>query len=503
MEWNELTEGKPYLLGFLIIDVVNSSRFSDSKKREVTIFLESFLKEKLGNGQLWDFELDGAKCGFLDCESMVLTAKEILSDIDERMKEDISVDFQVRISLHFGSVIWDENPEKIAGKEFSWICKKERNVGRPDAVVITQDVYELIGNELEKDFYLLGEFEKKKLYCFSRKEIEPMNDFLIKISYELFDKNRSKEEVARAFGISETYLSRLVELAKEKGIVKTKFTIHAPLEYELSERIKDAFEHLNEVKVIGCSDPALLKTELGKRAAEVARTFILPRSTIATSCGTTVYEVAKCLAEDSGGINNLQIYSLLITMVEEMEEVSPAGIVAFLTEVFSDSKGHAAQFPQLKDNLDDAKKIKDIYAKECELILKEASRLDYMITGIGAIGGEGVTPRVTHSFNVLIKRLDLVDTLKDLKAVGECCYQPYTIDGELLMNKDELELLRSNLIYVDLEELRRKVEKKEAHILAVAGGEEKHESVLGGLRARVFNQLVTDVETAQYVIDNL
>lgn len=35
---------------------------------------------------------------------------------------------------------------------------------------------------------------------------------------------------------------------------------------------------------------------------------------------------------------------------------------------------------------------------------------------------------------------------------------------------------------------------------AIAGGREKHNAVLGGLRARYFNRLVTDTETARHVI---
>jgi DNA-binding transcriptional regulator LsrR (DeoR family) len=216
----------------------------------------------------------------------------------------------------------------------------------------------------------------------------------------------------------------------------------------------------------------------------------------ATSCGSTVLEAIRALEQDPGGLKYFTIYSLLITMAAQMQEVSPAGIVALLTDAIPSSTGYAVQLPRSRDDLRSAQKAKRNYSVDCDPILDGALEAACALTGIGAIGERGIT----HSFNDLVRALSLKETLDRLNAVGEMCYQPINIDGDSLMEKDELSLLRSNLFYVTLEQLRQKVEERRVTVFAVAGGLEKHRAILAALRTKAFDRLVTDVESARYVL---
>ena len=507
MKWDELEDRKVYSFGFLVIDVCKSSKYGDVEKQQISKFLEKFVETKAEEygGMKWHWALDGGKCGFLkECDRMAQAAEDMLIELNsERRKKNI-VDFSVRICLHFGSAKWSQAPQNISGVEFSWVSKEERKIGIPDAIVITKDAFDLMENRrLKRKFIHHAKYTRER----NGKTIEtyiydPLSyTNLVNIAKMCYEQNMRLDQIASQYDLRERHVRCLLETAEDIEIVTKKISVQAPHSRELEEIIKNTFDHLNMVRVIDYKGPNF-KEEIAKVAAdEVRKLQIQPGSSIATSCGTTIMEMARSLEVDSGYIRNVKIYPLLITMTAEMEEVSPAGIVSYLTRVFPRSKGYAAQFPNGEKDLDKARERKENYAKDCDFLLSGARNAKYMFTGLGRIGGTGVT----HSFNTLIKSLNLVKTLKDdLKAVGEFCYQPFTIEGELLMDRQEIELLKANLIFVDLKEIREKIEKKEGvEIFAIAGGNEKHESILGGLRARVFNNLATDIKTAGYIVKHI
>jgi DNA-binding transcriptional regulator LsrR (DeoR family) len=509
MKWNELDEGKAYAFGFLIIDVYQSSSYGGSDKQRISKFLEKFVErevEKYG-GQKWGWALDGGECGFLgECDPMVQAAEDILIQLNRERRKHNIVEFNIRICLHFGTAKWAKESQNIAGDELSWICKVAKAIGARDAIIITDDAYGLVTNQkLKKKFSLHTEFTREDGKVIKTYKYDPLSTTnLVEIAERYCERNESLDEIALRYNLTEHQIECLLDTAETRKIIEKKVYVRRPRVLDLEKQIEKAFDHLKIVRVVNYRGQ-YVKEEIAKIAADEVRNLgIAPGSSIAISCGTTIMEMAKKLEANPGNIRKVRIYPLLITMTAEMEEVSPAGIVSFLTRVFPDSKGYAAQFPREEENVEKAEQRKQMYLNDCDFLLQGARRTRYMFTGLGRIGGKDVT----HSFNTLVEKLGLVEILKDeLKAVGEFCYQPFTIDGELLMDRPELGRLRANIIYISLKELQEKVEKarsgKESiDILAIAGGKEKHESILGGLRARVFNRLITDVETAEYIVKN-
>ena len=76
-------------------------------------------------------------------------------------------------------------------------------------------------------------------------------------------------------------------------------------------------------------------------------------------------------------------------------------------------------------------------------------------------------------------------------AVGEVLISPYDLDGRFLG-----EALRDRVIAYDARELPRV-----PIALGVGGGPSKIRPILGALRAGVVNVLVTDIRTAEAVVD--
>ena len=506
-KWEELKERTTHVFGFLLVDVYQSSNYSDEDNKQISEFLEKFVNEKVKkcDGMKWDWGGDGGNFAFLEeCDSMVNVAEDILIELNSERRKLNIVEFSVRITLHFGKAKWAKKPQNIAGEDYRWICKNEKIIGLRDAIVITAAVYNDITQSEQKKkfkFYKVIEIENDRIKTYLYNPLSSTN--LLEIAERFYFKGEELKKLSLDYNLFEHQVKFLLETAEIKGIVIKKIIISPLINVELEDKIQKIFKHLKRVKVVDYRGQYINEKIAEVAADEVLCLDIKPDSSIAISCGTTIMELAKKLENNSGNIKRINIYPLLITMTAEMEEVSPAGIVSFFTRVFPNSKGYAAQFPKEEvENIQKANDRKKIYSDDCNFLLEGFKEAKYIFAGIGQIGGEGVT----HSFNTLMKKLKLEETLKiDLKAVGEICYQPFTIDGELLTDRPELNLLKANIIYADIKELKEKVINKEEdiEIFAIAGGKSKHEAILGGLRMKVFNNLITDITTAEYIINQV
>jgi DNA-binding transcriptional regulator LsrR (DeoR family) len=190
---------------------------------------------------------------------------------------------------------------------------------------------------------------------------------------------------------------------------------------------------------------------------------------------------------EDGELERLSVAALTVLALSRTVAISPAGLVAGLVSTFPRCEGTVLQFPDLS--------LRTALAKETlakvESLLEEAARAKHIYLGVGHLG--------SPNFAALTGSLGLTERLEKLGAVGDCGHQPYGPSGEDLFKAKELAPLRDRVLSVPLERLRELVSAGESRVTAIAGGPEKHAAVLGGLRAGIFNRIITDVETARFV----
>jgi DNA-binding transcriptional regulator LsrR (DeoR family) len=307
-----------------------------------------------------------------------------------------------------------------------------------------------------------------------------------------FEEGLRQGEVARRLGIRQPEVSRLLKLARSLGVVE--IAIHLPPERRFGKRLLELFPHLDEVIVV----PALrvprgrdyLRDELATRAARDFRERVRSGESVAVSGGRTIAAMVHALREsatEDGAIEGLKVASLTVLASSRTVAISPAGLVGGIVSTFAGSEGTVLQFPDIS--------LRTAIAKETlskvEALLEEAAAAKHIYLGVGH--------PASPNFASLCASLDLTEVLARLGAAGECGHQPYTAQGDDLFHRKELAPLRDRVLAVPLARLRQLVESGSARVTAIAGGPEKHDSVLGSLRARIFNRLITDVETARHV----
>lgn len=338
-------------------------------------------------------------------------------------------------------------------------------------------------------------------------------ELMIEVAKYRYNQGLLEKQIAEKVEKTQPEISKLLKRAKRRGIIKETIDIVTPIDYEISSNVERKYKHLSKVSVVRYKGEEFLREELAKHAAQEIRKSLVSGTRVSLSCGTTVSAVLEALKDNQGGIKEIEVLPLLIVMQSKYEQPSPAGLVAECTKIFPGSTGAVIQFPEPKQNFDhprdrlqqneEAAKIKKFYEDQCGYVLQRASESKYMIIGIGSIIKEEINHSYpTYSFNHMIKELGLQDKIIKLGGKGECSHQPLTIDGEILMDFDQLEPLRSRLIYVRLQKLNELVKERKATILAVAGGKEKYDAILAATRAKVYNQIVTDIGTAEYLLEN-
>lgn len=334
------------------------------------------------------------------------------------------------------------------------------------------------------------------------------------IARRYYEDHIPQTEIAKDLGMSQAEVSRCLKLAEEKGIVRIK--IDPFFTTDLKQKLSEKFPHLKEVIITPLADspnesgPAFL----GKLGMECARYFMdiaHHGATIGLSCGNSVHTfteaIGKFTMQGARFPIGCRVYPLIILMLPEVVAVTPAALVANLVRWLPDSRGKAFQLPSVVT--DQKGKAYAPYREHPEIrdLCSEIEHLDYYIIGIGMIDRQGKT-RIgkmdhmpTHEFNSLIWKFNLIEALKKYDAQGESIYQPFDKIGNFLIDKREFEPLRNRILYLPLRCLRDHVQANTARVIAVSGGEIKHEAIYGALRAKIFNVLITDSWTAEYVLE--
>ena len=346
-------------------------------------------------------------------------------------------------------------------------------------------------------------------------EEDKLEDFALmaRIAELYYLKNKSQKEIEDLVEKRQPEVSRYLRKAKEMGIVRIE--IEPRFKVDLAGELKKEFPHLEQVIITWFSDLKGKKTQdhllqgLGHKTAEYILSNVPDGASIGVSCGATLDSALELLGEVSDESDNelpvnCEVYALLHLALSEVTSITPAALVVNLVKQLRATKGHAYQLPVTKDGLNYYRELtvmKDLF--------KKIENLDFYFIGIGSIDYERKFPRTmtSHQFNSLIQELKARDSkaplrnvLKEMEAVGESVHQPFDRNGKFLIKDDRLESLRKRIICLGLPVLRQLVENKSATVVAVAGGKNKHPAICAALKAKFFNVLITDSESAMYVL---
>lgn len=304
---------------------------------------------------------------------------------------------------------------------------------------------------------------------------------LAEIASMYYEQNMTQTEIAEIFCISRSRISRLLKTAREKDVVKVQINYPGERAFELEDFLQRKYKlHkaivLNDAKL----DYAASLCEMGKFAAEYFEENVENGMVVGISWGRSLAQMVKALRGNQE--LSLEIIQIIGGMMVENRSIDIPELIMKMTTRFA-AKGFRLNAPLY---------IKDDSARETlkrlpiiDGALFKARNADMVVTGIGNVSDD------TFSFMWGDHDADVeLEELRRNGAVGFICAQAYDVSGEEIQNG-----FNQRIIGLSLNELR-----KIKTVIGISGGKQKAAAVLGALRGRYVNVLVTDRSCAQEML---
>ncbi|MEN2741632.1 sugar-binding domain-containing protein [Microbacterium sp. X-17] len=294
-----------------------------------------------------------------------------------------------------------------------------------------------------------------------------------------YEDELSQLDVAERLQVSRSTVSRLLSMAKERGIVRVSLV-------EPSHTVSSSVEladllHIRSTTIVDTEAArANARDETSEHLvdaalAELGRLDLKPGSVMGVSWGDAVRRISNARTEiDLSQVN-------LVPVIGGVDEADPRFQINEIVRQLSAHTGASATFLHVPAAV--SLRFRASLLKEPSIADRLAlwDRLDAALVGIGAMTDDPAKQPIPRTFRS-------IDRLSD--AVGDVAANFYTTDGSPCASPDE------SLLAITREQLKRTPQ-----VLAVASGARKARAIVGAARAGLITDLVTDHAAATAIFD--
>jgi deoxyribonucleoside regulator len=304
---------------------------------------------------------------------------------------------------------------------------------------------------------------------------------LIEVAKMYYQFDFSQQKIAEQLGISRPSVSRLLQQAKEKGIVQIKILDQTEGTEQLAELLKQNFKlkHCIVIPVVD-SNKESMKQELGKAAAKFLYEIVNDGDIIGTTWGTTMFQVAQNVQHKNvKGVSVVQLnggvsYSETNTYASE--------ILNYLSSAFN-TVPHFLPLPAVVDHELVANAI--LSDRHIRQVLELGKRCNIALYTVGDLYNDSTL------FKAGYYSKEDFEMVKAQGGVGDICSRIFNKHG-VICSKE----LDDRTIGIRLSDLSNK-----EHSILIAGGLDKIDGIYGALTGRFSNVLITDQYTAQSLLE--
>ncbi|MEW5817257.1 MAG: sugar-binding domain-containing protein [Spirochaetota bacterium] len=305
---------------------------------------------------------------------------------------------------------------------------------------------------------------------------------LIEIARAYYEENRTQSEIAASTGVTRSQISRYLKEARKLGIVQIRI-VDPESEFEdLVASMKQRFPHLRDVIVapVYINHPESTLEIVGRYAANYLLNVVSSGMRVVIGCGRTLRVAVLSLTPR--GIPNVSVIQAMGNLGHEAHGIDYNEITRVAAHAFG-AKPYFISSPAIlgegsgnaADIVNANKTIRDV--------LEMAHRGDIYVVGLGTVKSDQLYVRVG-----MIQQKEL-DELGG-NAAGDIFGRFFDIRGNELSSA-----FAERIIGVELEDLRRSNLS-----IGVAAGPDKAAPLLGALRGKFINVVVSDENTIQSVI---
>jgi deoxyribonucleoside regulator len=323
-----------------------------------------------------------------------------------------------------------------------------------------------------------------------RAQMTDHTELLARVASMYYEDNRTQDEIARRIGTSRSTISRMIQEARDAGVVE--IIVHYPWKTvpEIEDDLIARFGLRGARVLLGRDRPyEEILRGLGMLAAlhiedVLAEDTAPPKRggghILGISWGQAVYSTVRALRPD----HPLPI--TVVQMVGAVGEGDPLIDGPDLARLLAGVYGGAYRYLHAPLIVEDAR-ARAVLLQEPRIreTLQLARRADVALVGIGA-----PAPEVYSLLRAGYVDREALAGLRAQGVVGDVCARHYDARGNVL----DVEL-NQRIVGIELAALHD-IER----VIGVAGGEAKAGAILGALRGGHVNVLVTDDATARKVL---
>lgn len=316
----------------------------------------------------------------------------------------------------------------------------------------------------------------------NRLPVDESRDYLmVQIVRMIYQQDKTLTEVAAETGLNRWQVSRLVQEAKDLGVVRIEIVPRTMRRPDLEADLARTFGLRDAIVVPGLIEDTG-DMEGVQQAAGQYLAAIKPRpKIIGVSWGRTMGGVAHWLPSN---------WNDGVTVVQINGTVAPVPGIAHhndVAEIFA-RKGKGRLVPLPVPAIVGARMTKEVLEKDRIVadVLNVARSAEVLAFSIGVAGDQSVLMR---SGNILKSEMD---ALMRARAIGDVL--GHFIDRRGQIVDPELDARVIGLSFADLRRCDRAI--------GISAGPDKHEVTLGALQAGLINVLVSDEATATFALEH-
>jgi DNA-binding transcriptional regulator LsrR (DeoR family) len=305
----------------------------------------------------------------------------------------------------------------------------------------------------------------------------------LKVAQLYYENELTQDDIAQKLRLSRPKVSRLLQEARDSGLVKITVAAH-PGSYTEVERQVEQRYHLLDVLAVDVSDPDSYEQtarELGAVAAGYFRRIVQDDDVIGLTWGLTLASMVEHLVPEK---KKRVTVTQLVGGLGEPDAETHATDLARRLAMMLDANLQLIPAPGIVKTKELAQLLRaDPYVSQ---VLDFIEKVNLAFVGIGALTRDSLMMR-----NERIITWKEVQPIMERGAVGDIGLHIYDRQGNILPSE-----IAGRMVGASPENYRR------IHrVVGVAGGHGKFQSILGGIRARLINTLITDIGTARRLLE--
>ncbi|WP_110930979.1 sugar-binding transcriptional regulator [Paenibacillus bouchesdurhonensis] len=304
---------------------------------------------------------------------------------------------------------------------------------------------------------------------------------MTKICKLYYYESWTQEKIAEKFGVSRPIISKMIQKAREIGVVEIIVHDDPQQTTELEKELEMTYQ-LQQVLVVPTRDlnKELVTSAVGKAAAQFIQRLIKNGDRIGVSWGNSLYHMVREFPLDKK--DDVKIIPLIGGTGNERTEVHSNQIAYELSKRLG-GKCESLYAPSIVETNELHEQI--IQLPNIASVLREGEQIDLALVGIGNPYSMSTMERYGYLDETVLSELNKLDTVADINS------RFINRDGEIVDHP-----INHKVIGIGLEQL-----KQVPNVVGLAFGLHKIESIKAALKGGYIKMLVTDEATAYKIME--